>query len=312
MQQVVLMSFLPQQKMNNFRAGFIALAGRPNVGKSTLLNQFMRQKVSITSKRRNTTRHRILGVLNEHQLQYVFVDMPGFNTKGKRLVDRTIQKTAVASIQGVDLAVLLVGPRGWHEYDVSVWKLISSNKIPTIIAINKIDWLGNRDLLLPVMKTIADETGVTDIVPISAKKGKNVDLLKAEIGKKLPQSPPLFSEDYVTDKSNYFQSGELIREQIFRSYGDELPYICAVEIEKFEEGDDLVELEALIWVETEGQKRIIIGKGGENLKRVGINVRKQIAKNFEKSAHVQLWVKVQSKWTESQRYIDQFGYSQVD
>ncbi len=294
---------------NQFRAGFIALAGRPNVGKSTLLNQLIQHKISITSRRANTTRHRIIGVLNESQRQLIFVDMPGYNARGKRLVERSIHKTAVASMQGVDVALLLLECRGWHANDAAVWNQIQTSKVPLVIVLNKIDRLSNRDLVLPVIQDIAERTGQTAIVPISAKKGDNVEHLKDVITEMLPPSPPLFEQDYLTDRSDYFQLGELVREQIFRSYGAELPYACAVEIEKFAVSEDLAELHALIWVETEGQKRIIIGSKGEKLKQVGSNVRQQMEGKFGHKAYVRLWVKVQPRWSDNERYIEQFGYS---
>ncbi len=297
---------------SDFCSGLVALAGCPNVGKSTLLNRFVRRKISITSRRANTTRYRILGILNEAQRQFVFVDMPGYNAKGKRLVDRSIHKIAVASMQGVDLALLLLEPKGLHEHDKAVWHQLRSAGVPTIVVINKIDRLKNRDALLPVIKEIADRTGLTTIVPVSAKKGEGIESLKDCISAMLPSGPPLFPDAFITDKSDRFQVGELVREQIFRSFGAELPYISAVQIEKYTVDENLVELDALIWVETQSQKKIFVGRKGEKIKLIGSNVRKHLEARSGKHALVQLWVKVQPRWTESQRHIEQFGYAEAD
>ena len=297
---------------DSFRSGMIALAGRPNVGKSTLLNQLLGEKISITSRRANTTRHRILGILSEPERQFVFVDMPGFNPRSKRLVDRVIHKTAVASISGVDVVLFIVESRGWQPQDAGIWKQIESEDLPAIIVVNKVDRMRDRQWLLPIIKDLSERTGNSEIVPISALKNENIDLLKSVINQYLPHSSPFFPSSVTTDRDAVFQAGELIREQIFRRYGQELPYICAVEIEKFEQEGDMINLHALVWVETENQKRIIIGANGEKLKNVGISVRMNLESRYECRANVQLWVKSRPRWTDDQRLISYFGYSTPD
>lgn len=303
---------MPLAKTKSHRAGLIALVGRPNVGKSTLLNQLMRRKVSITSRRANTTRHRILAVVSEPQRQFVFVDTPGFNAQGKRLVDRAVHKTAVASMHGVDMVLFMVECRGWKPGDAQVWAQIQAADVPAIIVINKIDRLRDRDLLLPVMKDLHDRTSVTDIVPISARRDENIERLKDAVAERLPLSPPLFPEEFVVDKNENFQVSELVREQIFRRYGAELPYVSAVEIEKFEFGGETTELDALIWVESEGQKRIVLGRKGEKLRQVVASVQKEVESRYEKAADVRIWIKIRTKWTESERHVSFFGYSETE
>ena len=299
-------------KSDSHRAGMIALAGRPNVGKSTLLNCLLKQKLSITSKRANTTRYRILGVLNENNCQYVFVDTPGFDGRGKRLLDKVIHKTAMSSIYGVDVVLFIVDARGWHEDDQSIFKFIDSTKIPAILIINKIDRVKNREQLLPVMADLAQRTEITEIVPISALKRENIDLLKKVLKGYLSESQQLYPEDFVTDRSDRFQVGELVREQVFRNYGMELPYICAVELEKYELGDELFELNICLWVETDSQKKILIGAKGEKLKIVGTKIRMLLEKRFERKVVVKLWVKKRTKWTQNMSLMNQLGYLEFD
>ncbi len=292
-----------------FRSGMIAIAGRPNVGKSTLLNRLLGQKVSITSKKANTTRHRILGVLSEENRQYVFIDTPGFTTQAKRLVDRSIHKVAVAGIVGVDLVLFVVESRGWQPQDVPVWKRIQSEKLNSIIVVSKLDRINDKSRLLPTIEQISETTGVSDIVPVSAQKGLNIDRLKHVIAQHLPIGPPLFPSDFVTDQNDAFYASELIREQIFRYYGEELPYSCAIQIEKYEVQQQVLHLHALIWTETTGQKRIIIGSGGSKLKQVGTRVRQILEPRLNSKVYIKLWVKVRSQWSENPQLISKFGYS---
>ncbi len=292
-----------------FRSGLIAIAGRPNVGKSTLLNRLLEQKVSITSKKANTTRHRILGVLSEEHCQYVFIDTPGFTTHSKRLVDRSIHKVAVAGIVGVDLVLFMVESRGWQPKDTPVWKRIKSERLNSIIVLSKLDRVNNKADLLPTVEHISKMTGTTDIVPISAKKNLNIDQLKKVITQHLPVGPPLFPSSFVTDQDDAFFASEIIREQVFRFYGEELPYSCAIEIEKYLRKDKVLHLHALIWMESDSQKRIIIGAGGSKLKQIGTRVRQILESRLDIKVNVKLWVKVRTQWTENPQVISNFGYS---
>ncbi len=295
-----------------FRAGIVAIAGCPNVGKSTLLNCFLKQKISITSKRSNTTRHRILGILNEDCCQYVFVDMPGFNINRSKLLDHAIHKTAISSISGVDLVLLILDRKGWRQEDSVIWQQIQSEQLPVVMVINKIDLLSDKTRLLPVIEDLSKRTGVSDIVPISAAKNENIIDLKSVIANFLPEGEPLFPEGVVTDKNERFRAGELLREQIFRRCGQELPYASAVQIEKYEFEADVLNVHALIWVETSGQKRILIGSKGESIKKIGSNMRRQLEKNLGCKVFVKLWVKTRKNWTADQRFVESFGYTEFD
>ena len=295
-----------------FRAGIVAIAGCPNVGKSTLLNCFLKQKISITSKRSNTTRHRILGILNEDCCQYVFVDMPGFNVNRSKLLDHAIHKTAISSISGVDLVLLVLDRKGWRKDESVIWQQIQSERLPVVMVINKIDLLPDKTRLLPVIEDLSKRTGVSDIVPISAAKNENIVDLKSVIANFLPEGEPLFPEGVVTDKNEQFQAGELLREQIFRRCGQELPYASAVQIEKYEFEENVLNIHALIWVETSGQKRILIGSKGENIKKIGSSMRIQLEKNLGCKVFVKLWVKIRKNWTTDQRFVESFGYTEFD
>ncbi len=289
----------------------IALVGRPNVGKSTLLNYLLGHKISITSRKANTTRNRILGVLNDPKCQYVFIDLPGINASGKRLVDRAIHKTATASMTGVDLILFVIEYRGWQNEDSAIWHRIKAQNCPCVIAVSKIDRIPDKTLLLPIVERIAQETGSTDIVPVSALKRQNLEQLKLVTAHRLPLSSALFPVEFVTDKNEVFHASELIREQIFRTYGDEIPYICAVQIERYEYAGDALEVDALIYVETESQKRIIIGSRGVKVKRIGSEVRATLETELGKPVRLSVWCKVRSQWTRNERLIAQFGYSDL-
>ncbi len=296
---------------NSFRCGMIAIAGRPNVGKSTLLNCLLGQKLSITSKKANTTRNRVLGVLNENDCQFVFIDTPGFRINSKRLVERAIHKVAASNIVGVDVILFVVDNRGWQDADDVVWQHIKHEKSPVIVVISKCDKIKNKNILLPIIKQLAGQTKITDIIPISAKKKENIKELKRIISRYLPEGPCLFPAEFVTENSVTFHASELIREQIFRYCGDELPYSCAVHIEKYEIVDQTLHVHALVWVENERQKKILIGTNGDKLKTIGSKARKNIEIKEKLGVHLRLWVKVRAKWTEDQQMISFLGLSEL-
>ena len=289
----------------------IAIAGRPNVGKSTLLNCLLGQKLSITSKKANTTRNRILGVLNENNCQYIFIDTPGFRTNSKRLVERAIHKVAVSNIIGVDVILFVVDSRGWQATDDIVWQHIEHEKTPVIIVISKCDKVKDKNILLPIIERLAKQTQITDIIPISARKKDNIKELKQLVSRYLPEGPCLFPVEFVTESSVKFHASELIREQIFRYCGDELPYSCAVQIDKYEIEDEARHVHALIWVENDRQKKILIGANGDKLKTIGSKARKNMEIKEELGVHLKLWVKVRAKWTEDQRMISFLGLSEL-
>ena len=295
-----------------FRSGMIALAGRPNVGKSTLLNCLVQQKVSITSKKANTTRHRIMGVLNEPGYQFVFIDLPGFNTNHKRLVDRHLYKTANAGVSGTDLVLFMVDCRGWHAQDQIVLNRLQAEELPFVVVLSKIDMVKDKNLLLPTIQDIAEKTNSTEIIPISTFKRENIEDLKQVISKHLVPGPPLFPPDMVTDKDEVFMFAEAIQEQLFRYYGEEIPYASAVQIQKYEFEDEVLHVDAVIWVETKGQKRIVIGSKGLKIKQIGTEVRQRIESEMNIRIFLNLWVKVRTRWSDDLKSISNLGLTEAE
>jgi GTP-binding protein Era len=291
------------------RCGLVTLAGRPNVGKSTLLNRLVGQKISITSARAQTTRHRLLGIKTTEHVQAIYVDTPGLHTDNKGMMNRHLNRVAGASLQGVDCIVLLIAASGWTKEDEYPLQLLAKQDIPVILAINKLDQLKDRGRLLPLMQQSGRKMAFADIVPISARTGTNVDDLEITILKYLPEQPPLYPADQITDRSNRFLAAELVREQIFRSFQQEVPYATAVSIEQFKRAKGMLHVEAIIWVEREGQKPILIGKDGQRLKTVGTRARLAMQKLFAMKVHLNLWVKVREGWSDNERLLRSLGYT---
>ena len=294
------------------RSGLVTLAGRPNVGKSTLLNRLVGRKISITSPRAQTTRHRLLGIKTTEQAQIVYVDTPGLHTDNKGMMNRQMNRVADASLHGVDCIVLLIAASGWARGDEYPLERAAQQGIPVILAINKLDLLKDRSELLPLMEMSGRKAEFAEIVPFSARPGPNPDDLKKAILKSLPQQPFLYPEDQVSDRGERFLASELIREQIFRGFQQEVPYATAVSIEQFRRAKGALRIEATIWVEREGQKPILIGKDGQRLKTVGTRSRLAMQKLFGGKVHLQLWVKVREGWSDSERALRSLGYSDED
>lgn len=294
------------------RSGLVTLAGRPNVGKSTLLNRLVGRKISITSPRAQTTRHRLLGIKTTEQAQIVYVDTPGLHTDNKGMMNRQLNRVADSSLQGVDCIVLLITAGGWTKADEYPLQRVTQQDIPVILAINKLDLLKDRSELLPLMELSSCKAGFAEIVPVSARTGANADELENAILKYLPQQPFLYPEDRVSDRGERFLASELIREQIFRGFQQEVPYATAVSIEEFRRAKGALRIEATIWVEKEGQKPILIGKDGQRLKTVGTRARLAMQKLFGGKVHLQLWVKVREGWSDSERALRSLGYSDED
>lgn len=291
------------------RCGMVTLAGRPNVGKSTLLNRLVGQKISITSTRAQTTRHRLLGIRTTEHAQVVYVDTPGLHTDNKGVMNRHLNRVAGASLQGVDCIVLLVAASGWTEADEYPLRLVAEQGIPVILAINKVDQLKDRRQLLPLMEQSGGKMKFAEIVPVSARTGANVDDLERAILRYLPQQPPLYPADQISDRGERFLAAELIREQIFRGFQQEVPYATAVSIEQFKRAKGTLHVDATIWVEKEGQKPILIGKDGQRLKTVGSRARLGMQKLFGAKVHLNLWVKVREGWSDSERALRSLGYT---
>ncbi len=294
-------------------SGFIAIVGRPNVGKSTLLNALIGQKISITSRKAQTTRHRITGVLTEGAYQAVFVDTPGLHSVERRAINRLMNRAAESAIGDVELVLFVIEGTHWTEEDAVVLEKIKrSAKAPVIAIINKVDLVKPKELLLPHLAWLGEQYAFSDMMPLSAEMGEGVEQLKQRVFSSLAAGPALFPEEYVTDRSTRFLAAEIVREKLMRFLGDELPYSVTVEIEKFEhDRPDHAIINALILVEREGQKKMVIGKGGEKLKTIGREARLDIANLLGHSVHLELWVKVKSGWSDDERALRSLGYGDL-
>lgn len=290
------------------RCGYIALIGRPNVGKSTLLNHLLGQKVSITSKKAQTTRHRILGINTAGDDQFVFVDTPGIHLNGKQEINKYMNKTAGSVIHDVDVVLFLVDSNKWKAEDEHVLEKLKSCQAPVILLVNKVDTIKDKARLLPLIKSLQEKHSFKAIIPLSAKTGDNVDSLEQQMGDLIPQGPHLFGEDQVTDRPVKFMMAEMVREKVFRLCGQELPYSVTVDIEKYEDSEKLVRIAALILVDKASHKRIIIGKEGEKLKEIGTSARIDMEKMLDKKVYLQLWIKVKSGWSDDARALKNLGY----
>ncbi|MEW6164374.1 MAG: GTPase Era [Pseudomonadota bacterium] len=293
--------------MSDFRAGHVAIVGRPNVGKSTLMNRLIGAKLSITSKKAQTTRHRIHGILTTPACQYVFVDTPGFQTRHRNALNRAMNRAVSGALADVDLVLLVIEAGSWREEDKAVLAKLSPD-VPVVLVINKVDRMADRNRLLPFIAQIAAAHEFADIVPISAEDGDNVEALLKAAARHLPESPPIHDSEELTDRSERFLAAELLREKLFRNLGEELPYGIAVEIEKFEEVDGVRRIHAAIIVDKEAHKAIVIGKGGERMKRVASDARKDMERLFDGKVWLETWVKVKSGWADDERALRSLGY----
>jgi GTP-binding protein Era len=290
------------------RFGYVAIVGRPNVGKSTLLNHLLKQKLAITSRKPQTTRHLMLGVDTEGSCQAVYVDTPGIHDHTDREMNRYMVRSATSVLADVDLIVMVVDREQWTTEDELVLEHVRRSGVNTIAAINKIDQIRRKELLLPIIDRLSRLEAFDAIIPVSALKGTGLDDLRSEVFGRLPEHPHLFPPDQVTDSSERFIVAEIIREKLMRRMGDEIPHRTAVVIERFVEEDDLVDIAADIYVERAGQKRIIIGKGGEKLKMIGQEARADIESLLDKPVMLRLWVKVRPGWTNSPAAMRRLGY----
>ena len=290
-----------------FRSGFAALIGRPNVGKSTLLNALVGEKLSIVTPRPQTTRHRILGILSLPQAQIVFVDTPGLHAKANRALNKAMNRTATAALEEADLVVLVVEALKWTaEDDLALQRIVRSGR-PAIAAVNKIDGVRPRERLLPYLAQLGQRHGFLDIVPVSALKSDNIEDLKRTIAAHLPHSPALFPEGERTDRGLKFRIAETIREKLTLELNQEVPYGIAVEVERLTEEQHQLEVDAAIWVDREGQKPIVIGARGERLKRVGRAARLALNAMLGQRLHLNLWVRVRANWADNARELRELG-----
>lgn len=290
-----------------FRAGYVAIVGCPNVGKSTLMNRLVGAKLSITSKKAQTTRHRIHGILTTGRCQYVFVDTPGFQTQHKNALNRAMNRTVTGALADVDVVLFVIEAGRWREEDRAVLAKLQADS-PVILVINKTDRLKDKGQLLPFIARLAAEHPFAEIVPISAERGDNLDALLGAAGKYLPAAEPIFDADDLTDRSERFLVAEILREKLFRNLGEELPYGIAVEIEKYEEVEGVRRIHAAIIVDRDAHKAIVIGKGGERMKRVASDARKDMERLFDGKVWLETWVKVKSGWADDERALRSLGY----
>lgn len=291
------------------KSGFVALVGRPNVGKSTLLNHLVGQKISITSRRPQTTRHRIHGIKTTEAGQAIFVDTPGIHASEKRAMNRYLNKAAGSALGDVDVVVWLIDRPAWLPEDELVLQRISTAGVPVILVINKIDRIEDKDELLPFLQGASENHDFAAMIPVSALRGSNLDVLDRTIMDLLPEGELIFPEDQITDRSMRFMAAEIIREKLIRSLGQEVPHALTVEIEEYKQEGELTRIRALILVERAGQKAIVIGKKGEVLKKVGERARHDLERMLEGKVFLQLWVKVKEGWSDDERALRSLGYA---
>ena len=291
------------------RFGQVALLGRPNVGKSTLLNALIGADLSIVSPKPQTTRHRILGIATYDNAQIAFLDTPGLHLGGKRAMNRQLNRVARQVPDEADVIVHVIAAPRWTDEDEQVWDLVSRHEIPRLLVINKIDLVTEKSELLPFVSRISETRQYHGIHYLRATHGKGIKALLGDLVRHLPEAPAQYAEDELTDRSERFLAAEMIREQLMLRLSEELPYATTVEIEHFEQVGNLARIAAAIWVEREGQKAIVIGASGAQLKAIGSNARRRMEKMFGCKVFLELWVKVRENWSDDETSLRQFGYS---
>ena len=306
--------------VDDFKAGYVAIVGRPNVGKSTLMNHLLGQKLSITSRKPQTTRHRIHGILSNHEMQAVFVDTPGIHRNEVRAINERMNKAAVSALVDVDLVLFVVDSDQWRDDDLLVLQKLGDTNLTVVLVINKADTLKDKGSVLPLMETFNDSFDFADIVPVSALKNQNLDRLQEVIASHLPIAAPIYDTEQITDRSERFLASEIIREKIMRSAGDEVPYDLTVQIDGFKDEAAHIDpktgrprkactfIDATIYVERSGQKAIVIGDKGQRIKQVGMDARKDMEQLFDKKIMLTLWVKVKRGWSDDERALTSLGY----
>ena len=293
------------------RCGYVAIVGRPNVGKSTLLNHILGQKLAITSRKPQTTRHNMLGIKTEGGVQAVYVDTPGLHKNNEKALNRYMNKSASNALRDVDVVVFVVDRMRWTDEDQMVLDKVQHVRCPVILAVNKADRLEDKRELLPHLEWLSQQLPQAEVVPISALHGQNLETLERLVAEHLPESEHFYPEEQITDRSSRFLAAELVREKIMRQLGAELPYQITVEIEEFKQEGRILHIHALILVEREGQKKIIIGDKGERIKRIGQDARKDMETLFDAKVMLNLWVKVKGGWSDDERALRSLGYLDI-
>jgi GTP-binding protein Era len=293
------------------RCGYVAIVGRPNVGKSTLLNHILGQKISITSRKPQTTRNNVVGIKTEGGVQIMFVDTPGMHLGQQKAINRYMNRAANTAMKDVDVVVFVVDRFIWTEEDEAVAEKLQHASCPIILAVNKVDQIDDKESLLPHLEILSQKLKAAEIIPLSALRNVNLDRLEQLIIDRMPAGMHMYPEDQITDRSSRFMAAEIVREKITRQLGDELPYEMAVEIEEFKQEGNLLNISALILVERDGQKRILIGDKGERIKLIGTDARKDMEKLFDMKIMLKLWVKVKSGWSDDERALRSLGYNDL-
>jgi len=289
--------------------GFAAIIGRPNVGKSTLMNHLLSQKISITSRKPQTTRHRILGINTSATGQVIYLDTPGMHNNEKRALNRYLNRTADTSLLGVDLVLWLIDKLSWNDYDEVIFNKLKRAGLPVFLVVNKIDRIKDKQEILAFFAQAQIKYPFKHMLPVSALKQINLDKLEQLILQCLPTGDAIYPEDQITDRPERFLAAEIVREKLTRRLGDELPYALTVDIERYEDKPKIVKIYAIIWVERSSQKNIIIGKQGSMLKQVGMEARRDIEKLIAKKVYLQLWVKLKKDWSDNERSLQSLGFS---
>ena len=296
--------------MTEYRAGHVSIIGKPNVGKSTLLNQLIDQKISIVSRKPQTTRFNINGIKNSTHYQIIYVDTPGLQLNPKYSLNRYMNKEVTNSLVYVDVILFVVEALNWNKFDENVLKILNNVKDKKIfLVINKIDKLKNNDDLLGNINDISNQIGFEEIIPISALRRKNIEKLESLVGKNLPASEPFYPREQITDRNERFFAAEFVREKLIERLNKEVPHQLSVTIDDFKDSKNIIHINACIWVEKQGQKNIVIGKYGKVLKENGINARKELENLYDKKVNLKTWVKIKSKWFDSKTILKEFGYS---
>lgn len=292
----------------NGRCGYIAIVGRPNVGKSTLLNHLLGQKLCITSRKPQTTRHTLLGIKTEGTVQMIFVDTPGIHTNQERAINRVMNRSAASVISDVDVVIFVVDRFDWSDADEYVARYLSNSAVPVIVALNKVDMIDDKTELLPHLEFLASKVNASALIPLSALRKTNLNELEEKIKSFIPEQPHIFPEDQITDRSERFLVAEIVREKITRQLGAEVPYQVTVEIERFRVDGKITFIDALILVERDGQKKIIIGAKGERIKKIGEQARADIESLLGCKVMLKTWVKIRSGWSDDERALRSLGY----
>ncbi|MBE6423972.1 GTPase Era [Succinivibrio dextrinosolvens] len=292
--------------------GFVAIIGRPNVGKSTLMNHLIGQKISITSRKPQTTRNRIVGIETEGDYQIVYVDTPGLHREEKRAINHLMNRAAESALGDVELIILVVDPNHWTDDDEMALHRVKNADVPVVLVINKVDTVSDKETLLPLIDKLSKIITFKDIIPVSALRGTNLHILKQIIKDALPEGDHLFPDDSITDRSSRFLAAEIVREKLMRQMGDELPYSSTVEVEEFKEDNGLLRISAAILVERNGQKKMVVGAGGDRIKKIGTEARKDMEKLFDSKVFLKLFVKVKAGWSDDARALKSLGYDDFE